>query len=115
MAFDDLSPRELLLELGLGGLEKSDAERCLQGFMELLQIRIGRRLNHVLGASVTQQIENSADTRAARARSFMLLQESLPEFPQYLNDEFQQIKEEFLSRLSKRVAEDTGETEPSVR
>lgn len=113
MAVSDLSPREILLELGLGGLDDpADINRCLQAFMELLQFRVGRRLNNLLGASVAESIGTAPEAQSAE--SLRLLQASLPEYSQYVDDEFERIRMEFVSRLNKRIADDSGHPDFSV-
>jgi hypothetical protein len=101
--FNELSAREVLLELGLAGIEDSaEAQRCLDAFMAVLEVRVGRRLSMVLGPSIAAAISNAPESEART--SFELLQSSLPEYEQYLEDEFERLKVEFGARLEERLA-----------
>jgi hypothetical protein len=103
----EISGREILVEIGLAGLDPDDAQTVLRLFMEVLEFRVGRRLVSVLGPNWQADFEaltRLQPTPGARERGLRFLEESLPEYGQYLQDELAQLKVEFVDRLQVRMA-----------
>lgn len=101
----EISERELLVELGLASLDRENGGRAVALFLELLELRVARRLSHLVSSSGMDAFEAAADTDP---RAFMVLKESVPEYGQYVSDELQRTKADFVSRLTLRVADDVS-------
>jgi hypothetical protein len=103
----NISPGVLLSEVGLAALEPREAQLAFGLMMEILQLRIGSRVAHMLGpnwandfARVTGLDRNKALNAEGERLGLELLEQALPEYELYVDEELERLKLEFVERLN---------------
>lgn len=95
-----------MVELGLANLDRADATRVMELFLELLRLRVSRRLAHLLGTAGMSDVESALgfeNSPHSFARGLAVLKESVPEYDQYVADELRRAKADFVARLTERI------------
>ncbi|WP_445152409.1 hypothetical protein [Baekduia sp. Peel2402] len=111
----DISAGLLLSEIGLAALKPREAQIAYGLLMEILQLRLGSRVAQILGpnwaddfARVTGLDRNKGLNAEGERRGLELLEQTLPEYGLYVEEELERLKLEFVERL--RAALGEGET-----
>jgi hypothetical protein len=99
-----VSEREILVRIGLAGLDREDALEVMSLFQDVLQLRIGRRIFTVLGPQSAQAIETQLQaTPEAYQRALKFFSETIPDYNQYVEEEIDRLVRDFRARLEDAV------------
>ena len=107
-----LTEREILVELGLSKLEVEDGRKVMALFVELTELRLGKRLSHLMGPSGFDTLESETgleDSPRALERGLSVIKESIPDYGRFVDDELRRAKADFVARLTERIARTESE------
>lgn len=108
----EYSPRELLVDLGLAGLDERAGNQVVELFMEIAHLRVGSHLARLMGRANVGELEDLTGLKLsaqAQMQGLEFLEEMIPEASYIAEQEVDQLKAEFLQRLTAELAagEDT--------
>jgi hypothetical protein len=106
---ETLTPRQILVELGLSKIRPDEGQKVTTLFIQLMEMRVGKRLMHMMGPAAFDALESETgldDTPVATQRGMELIKESVPDYGQFVDDELRLIKADFITRMTERIGEE---------
>lgn len=105
---EQLNPREILISLGLAGLDPEAAADVLRSFFAVVELRVGKRITTAMGPRWQSDFESTVDMNSDSPynlrKGLSYLEATVPGYEQYVREELERTMQEFIERLSAEVS-----------